>query len=170
MWNNWCPLLCSSYTINFRLLVKYSTSYSISWKHVSVKLYLHLSGTPARVSTTLLVSLLCLLLSRMYHAEKLPRTNLVFIIADNRGSCLACTSKPITQEEKPCILLADAAVIWHRARAFWSSEQMFFKSGCFWQDNSGRRLIMTMSADDSRIFTSAFHEACVYTALWRTYL
>uniref|UniRef100_A0A671Z376 Calcium channel, voltage-dependent, alpha 2/delta subunit 1a n=1 Tax=Sparus aurata TaxID=8175 RepID=A0A671Z376_SPAAU len=43
----------------------------------------------------------CLNCSRMYHAEKLPRTNLVFIIADNRGSCLACTSKPITQEEKP---------------------------------------------------------------------
>ena len=95
------------------LLVKYSTSYSISRKHVSVKLYLHLSWSPAHVSTTLLVSLLCLLLSRMYHAEKLPRTNLVFIIADRKGLCSACPSKPITQEEKQCILLADAAVIWH---------------------------------------------------------
>ncbi|XP_036977804.1 voltage-dependent calcium channel subunit alpha-2/delta-1a isoform X2 [Acanthopagrus latus] len=52
----------------------------------------------------------CLNCSRMYHAEKLPRTNLVFIIADRKGLCSACPSKPITQEEKqsegpdPCIL------------------------------------------------------------------
>ncbi|XP_073337121.1 voltage-dependent calcium channel subunit alpha-2/delta-1a [Pagrus major] len=52
----------------------------------------------------------CLNCSRTYHAEKLPKTNLVFIIADRKDFCSACASKPLTQEEKqsdgpdPCIL------------------------------------------------------------------
>ncbi|CAL8318427.1 unnamed protein product [Lota lota] len=39
--------------------------------------------------------------SRIYHAEKLPRTNLVFIIADAKQTCLQCESKPLVQDEQP---------------------------------------------------------------------
>ncbi|KAM6985869.1 voltage-dependent calcium channel subunit alpha-2/delta-1-like [Aplochiton taeniatus] len=39
--------------------------------------------------------------SRIYHAEKLPKTNLVFIIADAKHTCLSCDAKPLVQEELP---------------------------------------------------------------------
>ena len=45
----------------------------------------------------------CILL-RIYHAEKLPRTNLVFIIADARHTCVQCEGSPLVQDEQPCIL------------------------------------------------------------------
>lgn len=38
--------------------------------------------------------------TRMYHAEKLPKTNLVFVIADAKLTCLSCDRSPIVQEEK----------------------------------------------------------------------
>ncbi|XP_069556477.1 voltage-dependent calcium channel subunit alpha-2/delta-1a isoform X2 [Brachyistius frenatus] len=38
--------------------------------------------------------------SRLYHAEKLPKTNLVFIIADAKGTCTSCDTKPLIQEEQ----------------------------------------------------------------------
>lgn len=41
---------------------------------------------------------------RMYHAEKLPETNLVFIIADAQGTCTSCSSRPLVQDEQQCIL------------------------------------------------------------------
>uniref|UniRef100_A0A3Q0R6F6 Calcium channel, voltage-dependent, alpha 2/delta subunit 1a n=1 Tax=Amphilophus citrinellus TaxID=61819 RepID=A0A3Q0R6F6_AMPCI len=77
-------------------LVKYSTS-CISREHVSVKLYL--SWTQAHVSTTALVSLVCLLFSRQYHAERLPKTNLVFIVTDTERLC-KCQEKILKQEEQ----------------------------------------------------------------------
>ncbi|TKS65201.1 Voltage-dependent calcium channel subunit alpha-2/delta-1 [Collichthys lucidus] len=43
--------------------------------------------------------------TRMYHAEKLPKTNLVFIIADAKPTCSSCDTKPLIQDEQPCILL-----------------------------------------------------------------
>ncbi|XP_026218438.1 voltage-dependent calcium channel subunit alpha-2/delta-1a isoform X3 [Anabas testudineus] len=39
--------------------------------------------------------------SRTYHAEKLPKTNLVFIIADAKITCLSCEAKEFKQEEEP---------------------------------------------------------------------
>ncbi|XP_060885252.1 voltage-dependent calcium channel subunit alpha-2/delta-1a [Labrus mixtus] len=42
----------------------------------------------------------CVNCSRMYHAEKLPKTNLVFIIADRKLTCLSCDNKPLIQEEQ----------------------------------------------------------------------
>ncbi|CAL8330341.1 unnamed protein product [Boreogadus saida] len=39
--------------------------------------------------------------SRIYHAEKLPRTNLVFIIADARHTCVQCEGGPLVQDEQP---------------------------------------------------------------------
>lgn len=42
--------------------------------------------------------------SRMYHAEKLPETNLVFIISDAKLTCSSCDSKPLIQDEQECIL------------------------------------------------------------------
>ncbi|XP_055367516.1 voltage-dependent calcium channel subunit alpha-2/delta-1a isoform X3 [Betta splendens] len=39
--------------------------------------------------------------SRTYHAEKLPKTNLVFIIADAKITCLTCEAKEFKQEEEP---------------------------------------------------------------------
>ncbi|KAM7378295.1 hypothetical protein PAMA_013272 [Pampus argenteus] len=39
--------------------------------------------------------------SRLYHAEKLPKTNLVFIIADAKLTCTSCDNKPLTQDERP---------------------------------------------------------------------
>ncbi|KAM6961509.1 voltage-dependent calcium channel subunit alpha-2/delta-1a [Tautogolabrus adspersus] len=42
----------------------------------------------------------CVNCSRMYHAEKLPRTNLVFIIADRKLTCLSCDNKPLIQDEQ----------------------------------------------------------------------
>ncbi|XP_071761683.2 voltage-dependent calcium channel subunit alpha-2/delta-1a isoform X2 [Centroberyx gerrardi] len=48
--------------------------------------------------------------SRIYHAEKLPKTNLVFIMADAKHTCLSCDTKPLIQDEQqsdgpdPCIL------------------------------------------------------------------
>ncbi|XP_029901606.1 voltage-dependent calcium channel subunit alpha-2/delta-1a isoform X2 [Myripristis murdjan] len=38
--------------------------------------------------------------SRIYHAEKLPKTNLVFIIADAKHTCLSCDAKPLIQDEQ----------------------------------------------------------------------
>uniref|UniRef100_A0A7N6B6F8 VWFA domain-containing protein n=1 Tax=Anabas testudineus TaxID=64144 RepID=A0A7N6B6F8_ANATE len=54
--------------------------------------------------------------SRTYHAEKLPKTNLVFIIADAKITCLSCEAKEFKQEEEPCILLPNTAFI--RQRTF----------------------------------------------------
>ncbi|XP_034529879.1 voltage-dependent calcium channel subunit alpha-2/delta-1a [Notolabrus celidotus] len=42
----------------------------------------------------------CVNCSRMYHAEKLPKTNLVFIIADGKLTCLSCDNKPLIQDEQ----------------------------------------------------------------------
>ncbi|CAJ1054813.1 voltage-dependent calcium channel subunit alpha-2/delta-1a [Xyrichtys novacula] len=44
----------------------------------------------------------CVNCSRMYHAEKLPETNLVFIIADGKVTCTspACDNKPLIQDEQ----------------------------------------------------------------------
>lgn len=42
--------------------------------------------------------------SRMYHAEKLPETNLVFIISDAKLTCSSCKSKTLIQEEQQSIL------------------------------------------------------------------
>ncbi|KAF3705153.1 Voltage-dependent calcium channel subunit alpha-2/delta-1 [Channa argus] len=39
--------------------------------------------------------------SRLYHAEKLPKTNLVFIIADAKLTCSSCDAKEFKQEEEP---------------------------------------------------------------------
>uniref|UniRef100_A0A673GZ62 Voltage-dependent calcium channel subunit alpha-2/delta-1-like n=1 Tax=Sinocyclocheilus rhinocerous TaxID=307959 RepID=A0A673GZ62_9TELE len=38
---------------------------------------------------------------RMYRAEKLPNTNLVFLISDAKSSCLSCDPKPLRQAEQP---------------------------------------------------------------------
>ncbi|XP_061662696.1 voltage-dependent calcium channel subunit alpha-2/delta-1a [Syngnathoides biaculeatus] len=38
--------------------------------------------------------------SRLYHAEKLPDTNLVFIIADAKLTCSSCDNKPLVQDEQ----------------------------------------------------------------------
>uniref|UniRef100_A0A8C5HTQ4 Voltage-dependent calcium channel subunit alpha-2/delta-1-like n=1 Tax=Gouania willdenowi TaxID=441366 RepID=A0A8C5HTQ4_GOUWI len=38
--------------------------------------------------------------SRLYHAEKLPKTNLVFIIADAKVTCTSCDTKPLIQDEQ----------------------------------------------------------------------
>lgn len=46
---------------------------------------------------------------RLYHAEKLPKTNLVFIIADAKVTCSSCDTKPLIQEEQQCILGAQRA-------------------------------------------------------------
>lgn len=43
-------------------------------------------------------------LSRMYRAEKLPNTNLVFLITDAKATCLSCDPRPLRQAEQPCIL------------------------------------------------------------------
>uniref|UniRef100_A0A7N8X3N6 Calcium voltage-gated channel auxiliary subunit alpha2delta 1 n=1 Tax=Mastacembelus armatus TaxID=205130 RepID=A0A7N8X3N6_9TELE len=40
--------------------------------------------------------------SRMYRAEKLPNTNLVFLIADAKATCLSCDPRPLRQAEQPC--------------------------------------------------------------------
>ncbi|XP_068611504.1 voltage-dependent calcium channel subunit alpha-2/delta-1-like [Brachionichthys hirsutus] len=48
--------------------------------------------------------------TRMYHAEKLLKTNLVFIIADAKLTCLSCGVNPLIQDEQqsdgpdPCVL------------------------------------------------------------------
>ncbi|XP_073786392.1 voltage-dependent calcium channel subunit alpha-2/delta-1 isoform X6 [Danio rerio] len=39
--------------------------------------------------------------SRMYRAEKLPNTNLVFLISDAKISCMSCDTKPLKQAEQP---------------------------------------------------------------------
>ncbi|KAK3570480.1 hypothetical protein QTP86_019918 [Hemibagrus guttatus] len=39
--------------------------------------------------------------SRMYRAEKLPMTNLVFLITDAKSTCLSCDTKPVRQAEQP---------------------------------------------------------------------
>ncbi|XP_023647195.1 voltage-dependent calcium channel subunit alpha-2/delta-1 isoform X1 [Paramormyrops kingsleyae] len=38
--------------------------------------------------------------SRMYYAEKLENTNLVFIITDAKGTCLSCDPRPLIQSEQ----------------------------------------------------------------------
>lgn len=108
---------------------------------MSLKFYLLLSWTQACVSTAPLSSLVCLLVSRMYHAEKLPKTNLVFIIADAKLTCLSCDNRPLIQDEQQCILLPSSG---NRRRAF-DSLNRCFKLACFWQDNGGWALITTRS-------------------------
>lgn len=44
------------------------------------------------------------ILPRMYRAEKLPNTNLVFLITDAKATCLSCDPRPLRQAEQPCIL------------------------------------------------------------------
>ncbi|KAM9375801.1 voltage-dependent calcium channel subunit alpha-2/delta-1 [Pholidichthys leucotaenia] len=39
--------------------------------------------------------------SRMYRAEKLPNTNLVFLITDAKATCLSCDPRPLRQAEQP---------------------------------------------------------------------
>ncbi|KAK7149566.1 hypothetical protein R3I94_009022 [Phoxinus phoxinus] len=43
----------------------------------------------------------CLNCSRQFIAEKLPKTNLVLIVADTQMSCQICDENPFSQEEKP---------------------------------------------------------------------
>ncbi|XP_049892683.1 voltage-dependent calcium channel subunit alpha-2/delta-1-like [Epinephelus moara] len=38
--------------------------------------------------------------TRLYHAEKLPKTNLVFIISDAKLTCSSCDTKPLIQDEQ----------------------------------------------------------------------
>ncbi|KAL6116768.1 cacna2d1 [Pungitius sinensis] len=38
--------------------------------------------------------------TRLYHAEKLPKTNLVFVIADAKVTCSSCDTKPLIQDEQ----------------------------------------------------------------------
>ncbi|KAM3587492.1 uncharacterized protein V6R79_006806 [Siganus canaliculatus] len=38
--------------------------------------------------------------TRMYHAEKLPKTNLVFIIADGKQTCSSCDTRQLIQDEQ----------------------------------------------------------------------
>ncbi|XP_074553967.1 voltage-dependent calcium channel subunit alpha-2/delta-1a isoform X2 [Halichoeres trimaculatus] len=42
----------------------------------------------------------CVNCSRMYHAEKFPKTNLVFIIADGKFTCSSCDIKLLIQDEQ----------------------------------------------------------------------
>ncbi|XP_072922675.1 voltage-dependent calcium channel subunit alpha-2/delta-1-like isoform X1 [Hemitrygon akajei] len=48
--------------------------------------------------------------SRLYHAEKLSNTNLVFILVESKHTCQSCDSKPLMQAEQksdgpdPCLL------------------------------------------------------------------
>ncbi|MEQ2163781.1 hypothetical protein GOODEAATRI_033923 [Goodea atripinnis] len=37
----------------------------------------------------------------MYRAEKLPNTNLVFLITDAKATCLSCDPRPLRQAEQP---------------------------------------------------------------------
>ncbi|XP_068595706.1 voltage-dependent calcium channel subunit alpha-2/delta-1 [Brachionichthys hirsutus] len=39
--------------------------------------------------------------SRMYRAEMLPNTNLVFLITDAKATCLSCDPRPLRQAEQP---------------------------------------------------------------------
>ncbi|XP_030646340.1 voltage-dependent calcium channel subunit alpha-2/delta-1 [Chanos chanos] len=39
--------------------------------------------------------------SRMYRAEKLPNTNLVFLISDAKKTCTSCDQRPLKQAEQP---------------------------------------------------------------------
>uniref|UniRef100_A0A8C6P1Z4 Calcium voltage-gated channel auxiliary subunit alpha2delta 1 n=1 Tax=Nothobranchius furzeri TaxID=105023 RepID=A0A8C6P1Z4_NOTFU len=39
--------------------------------------------------------------SRLYRAEKIPNTNLVFLITDAKATCLSCDPKPLRQAEQP---------------------------------------------------------------------
>ncbi|XP_034734387.1 voltage-dependent calcium channel subunit alpha-2/delta-1 isoform X3 [Etheostoma cragini] len=39
--------------------------------------------------------------SRLYRAEKLPNTNLVFLITDAKATCLSCDPRPLRQAEQP---------------------------------------------------------------------
>ncbi|XP_034443199.1 voltage-dependent calcium channel subunit alpha-2/delta-1 isoform X1 [Hippoglossus hippoglossus] len=39
--------------------------------------------------------------SRMYRGEKLPNTNLVFLITDAKATCLSCDPRPLRQAEQP---------------------------------------------------------------------
>ncbi|XP_074873500.1 voltage-dependent calcium channel subunit alpha-2/delta-1 isoform X1 [Carettochelys insculpta] len=43
----------------------------------------------------------CVNCSRLFHAEKISNTNLVFIISDSQLMCRSCDSKPLMQAEKP---------------------------------------------------------------------
>ncbi|XP_019365048.1 PREDICTED: voltage-dependent calcium channel subunit alpha-2/delta-1 isoform X4 [Gavialis gangeticus] len=43
----------------------------------------------------------CINCSRLYHAEKISNTNLVFIISDSQFLCRSCDPKPLMQAEKP---------------------------------------------------------------------
>ncbi|XP_009069139.1 PREDICTED: voltage-dependent calcium channel subunit alpha-2/delta-1-like [Acanthisitta chloris] len=43
----------------------------------------------------------CINCSRLYHAEKISNTNLVFIISDSQLLCRSCDPKPLMQAEKP---------------------------------------------------------------------
>lgn len=38
--------------------------------------------------------------TRLYHAEKLPKTNLVFIISDAKHTCTSCNTLPLIQDEQ----------------------------------------------------------------------
>ncbi|KAL8221529.1 UNVERIFIED_CONTAM: Voltage-dependent calcium channel subunit alpha-2/delta-1 [Gekko kuhli] len=43
----------------------------------------------------------CVNCSRLFHAEKISNTNLVFIISDSKQMCRYCDAKPLMQAEKP---------------------------------------------------------------------
>lgn len=62
------------------------------------KLYIY------RNTLNIFLNLWLLCFFRMYHAEKLPNTNLVFLITDAKATCLSCDPRPLRQAEQPCIL------------------------------------------------------------------
>lgn len=112
----------------YRCLVKYCMS---QWNLIS------LFPGLMPMCQQLLLCLLCVYSStRTYHAEKLPKTNLVFVIADAKLTCLFCDTKPLIQDEQQCILLPNAAIIWHRTWTF-NTMNRCLKMVCFWQDNCG---------------------------------
>lgn len=59
----------------------------------------------------------------MYHAEKLPETNLVFVISDAKLTCSSCKSKKLIQDEQQCILAEapDRASRAQQSREVWSA-------------------------------------------------
>uniref|UniRef100_A0A3P9HV88 Calcium channel, voltage-dependent, alpha 2/delta subunit 1a n=1 Tax=Oryzias latipes TaxID=8090 RepID=A0A3P9HV88_ORYLA len=65
--------------------------------------------------------------SRLFLAEKLPKTNLVFIIADAKGTCSSCVSSKLIQEEQQCILFTP--LTWQELRGSDSPGRCFDNCG-----------------------------------------
>ncbi|KAM9480798.1 voltage-dependent calcium channel subunit alpha-2/delta-1 isoform 2-T3 [Clarias gariepinus] len=65
--------------------------------------------------------------SRMYRAEKLPSTNLVFLITDAKGTCF-CDAKPVRQAEQPSNG-PDPCILAHNPRYRKGPEHCFDNNG-----------------------------------------